>query len=114
MTASPVRRRHLYHLCNKRAAEATARTNKGTQPQQTGPMITTDKTRDQQAPGSIQPGSPTNPTGGRITDSTRPGTPPSAIDGTVSPDVLKGMAPSGQGDTAYQQSYLVCMRQLGY
>lgn len=95
--------------CNTRAAEA-ARANKPT----TGPMATTSRMPGQPAPSDVQPGTPTNPTGGRATDSTQPGTPPSAVSGTVSEEVLRGMASEGRSNPAYQQSYLVCMRQLGF
>jgi hypothetical protein len=97
-------------MCNTRAAEAVARTSKGT----TGPMATTSRVPGQPAPGNVQPGTSGNPTGGRATDSTEPGAPPSAVSGTVSQEVLRGMAPAGQNNQAYQQSYLVCMRQLGF
>jgi len=100
--------------CNKRAAEAAARTNKGAQPDRTGPKVTTDQLPGQPPPGAVQPGTPSNPTGGRITDSSQPGAPPSGVTGTVAPEVLQGMAAEGKNDAAYQQSYLVCMRQLGY
>ena len=50
-------------------------------------------------PGSPQPG--TNPTGGRITDSTQPGTPPSQ----------QGMAPVGESDPGYRQAYLACLNE---
>jgi len=83
--------------CNMRAAEA-ARTQKGT----TGPMATNSRVPGQPAPGDVQPGTPTNPTGGRATDSTQPGTPPAAVSGTVSGEVLRGMAPEGRSNPAYQ------------
>jgi hypothetical protein len=82
-------------MCNTRAAEAVARTSKGT----TGPMATTSRVPGQPAPGNVQPGTSGNPT---------------AVSGTVSQEVLRGMAPAGQNNQAYQQSYLVCMRQLGF
>jgi hypothetical protein len=58
-------------------------------------------TATQPAPGtgSTQPGS--NPTGGRVSDSSQPGTPPSAL----------GMAPMGETDQAYRQAYLACINQ---
>ncbi len=52
-----------------------------------------------------QPGS--NPTGGRVTDSSQPGTSPSQL----------GMAPIGETEPAYRQAYLACINaspsQLG-
>src|SRR5437867_366668 len=100
-------------MCNDRAAQAGS-AQRGGQPGATGPKITTDQMPGQPVPGAAQPGTPSNPTGGRITDSSQPGAPPAASSGTVSPDVLQGMAPTGQSDPAYRQSYVVCMRQLGY
>jgi len=71
-------------------------------------------TSKRKADGEVRPGTGNKPTGGRATDSTHPGAESSAVRGTVSQEVLRGMAPAGQSDSAYQQSYLVCMRQLGF
>jgi hypothetical protein len=46
-----------------------------------------------------QPGS--NPTGGRVTDSSQPGTSPSQL----------GMAPIGETEPAYRQAYLACINE---
>jgi hypothetical protein len=58
-------------------------------------------TAAQPAPGTGNPQSGSNPTGGRMTDSSQPGTPPSAL----------GMAPIGETDQAYRQAYLACITQ---
>ena len=47
------------------------------------------------------PQSGSNPTGGRVTDSSQPGTPPSAL----------GMASIGETDQAYRQAYLACINE---
>ena len=54
--------------------------------------------------GTTPPPSPqsgTNPTGGRITDSSQPGTSPSQL----------GMAPIGETEPAYRQAYLACISE---
>jgi hypothetical protein len=58
-------------------------------------------TAAQPAPGTGSPPSGSNPTGGRMTDSSQPGTPPSAL----------GMAPIGETDQAYRQAYLACITE---
>jgi hypothetical protein len=50
-------------------------------------------------PSTPQPGS--NPTGGRVTDSTQPGASPSQL----------GMAPRGETEPAYRQAYLACINE---
>lgn len=73
-------------LCNQKAA-AAAQAAKG-----------------HQAAGAPQPGaSSTNPTGGRITDSSQPGM----------TQMTRGMAAAGQTDSVYRQAYSVCMTQRG-
>ena len=56
-------------------------------------------TTAQPAPGAGSPKPGSNPTGGRVTDSTQPGTPPSEL----------GMAQIGETDQAYRQAYLACI-----
>jgi hypothetical protein len=70
--------------CNQKAAQVS----KATQP---GAGTT--------PPSTAQSGS--NPTGGRVTDSTPPGIPPSQL----------GMAPIGETDPAYRQAYLACINE---
>ena len=72
-------------FCNTKAAQASKATP--VHPGATSP------------PPTAQPGS--NPTGGRLTDSSRPGTSPSAL----------GMAPIGETDQAYRQAYLACINE---
>jgi len=72
-------------FCNQKAAQASKATP--VQPGTTSP------------PSTAQPGS--NPTGGRMTDSSQPGTPPSQL----------GMAPIGETDPAYRQAYLGCINE---
>jgi hypothetical protein len=76
-------------FCNMKAAQVSKA------PTQPGAGATTR----QPAPGtrSAQPGS--NPTGGRITDSSPPGTPPSQL----------GMDSIGETDQNYRQAYLACI-----
>jgi hypothetical protein len=75
-------------FCNKQAAEASSKIPK-----------------DSSTAAATRPATPaqpgTNPTGGRITDSSPPGTPPS----------MTGMAPAGETDLAYRQAYLACINQ---
>ena len=52
--------------------------------------------------GTMSPPTPqsgSNPTGGRITDSSQPGTSPAQL----------GMAPIGETDRGYRQAYLSCI-----
>ena len=70
-------------FCNQKAAQVTTPVKPGT--------------------GTTPPPSPqsgSNPTGGRITDSSQPGTSPSQL----------GMAPIGTEPT-YQQAYLACISE---
>lgn len=94
-------------MCNERAAQAAARTYKGSEPQHTDSSIATNHMRRQPGPGAGQPGAPSTAAGGRITDSSQPG-------GSEAVDVLQGMGAAGRSDPAYRQSYVACMRQLGY
>jgi hypothetical protein len=75
-------------FCNQKAAQVSKAT-----PVQPGAGTPRKPT------GSAQPGS--NPTGGRVTDSSPPGTPPSAL----------GMASIGETDQAYRQAYLACINE---
>jgi hypothetical protein len=54
--------------------------------------------------GTVSPPTPqsgSNPTGGRITDSSQPGTSPAQL----------GMAPIGETEPAYRQAYLACVNE---
>jgi hypothetical protein len=54
--------------------------------------------------GTVSPSTPqsgSNPTGGRITDSSQPGTSPAQL----------GMAPIGETEPAYRQAYLACVNE---
>jgi len=54
--------------------------------------------------GTVSPTTPqsgSNPTGGRITDSSQPGTSPAQL----------GMAPIGETEPAYRQAYLACVNE---
>jgi hypothetical protein len=99
--------------CNQKAAEVSARTAKGSHDT-----------------AAQQPGAPsTNPTGGRITDSSQPGMLPGAgnsqgsaqsstnptggrvTDSTQSGSVTIGMAPIGEKDGVYRQAYIACLNE---
>ncbi|HKA61850.1 MAG TPA: hypothetical protein VKH83_05460 [Methylomirabilota bacterium] len=71
-----------------------------------GKAAQTSKAGGSSGAGTAKPapgGSPSasNPTGGRVTDSSQPGTPPSAL----------GMAPAGETNQAYRQAYLACLEE---
>jgi hypothetical protein len=74
-------------LCNQKAAQVSKAT-----PVKPGAGTTSPSP-------SSQPGS--NPTGGRVTDSSQPGISPSQL----------GMAPIGDTDPAYRQAYLACVNE---
>jgi hypothetical protein len=98
-------------FCNAKAAAATkpSRVQPGSTPQREVAPMTGGATEVkpgtpaspgqpvQPAPDASQPGS--NPTGGRITDSSQPGMPSSDV----------GMAPIGQTDPRYRQAYMACL-----
>ena len=102
-------------FCNQKAAQVSKATpvqpGAGTtrQPAPTGGPADSSKpgtpvspgTAAQPAPGTGSPQPGSNPTGGRMTDSSQPGTPPSAL----------GMAPIGETDPAYRQAYLACLNE---
>ena len=73
-------------FCNQKAAQVSKAT-----PVKPGARTT--------PPSTPQPGS--NPTGGRMTDSSQPGTSPSQL----------GMAPIGETEPAYRQAYLACINE---
>jgi hypothetical protein len=77
-------------LCNQKAAQVSKAT-----PVKPG----AGTARQPGPPTSAQPGS--NPTGGRVTDSSQPGISPSQL----------GMAPIGDTDPAYRQAYLACVNE---
>jgi hypothetical protein len=80
-------------FCNQKAAQVSKAT-----PAQPGAGTTRQPSIPPRT-GSPQPG--TNPTGGRVTDSSQPGTPPSEL----------GMAPIGETDQGYRQAYLACINE---
>ena len=98
-------------FCNAKATAATKASpvQPGSTPQREVPPMTGGATEVkpgtpaspgqpvQPAPRASQPGS--NPTGGRITDSSQPGMPSSDV----------GMSPIGQTDPRYRQAYLACL-----
>src|SRR5262245_35208558 len=98
--------------CNQKAAQVTKATpvqpstsSQPAAPPSTGMQTDASKPRTPVSPGpSAQPAPSTpqqgsNPSGGRITDSSPPGVPPSEL----------GMAPIGETDPAYRQAYLACI-----
>ena len=97
-------------FCNQKAAQASKATpvqpSAGTT-RQPAPAPTTPGTpvspgtAAQPAPGTGSPQPGSNPTGGRVTDSSQPGIPASQL----------GMAPIGETDPAYRQAYLACINE---
>jgi hypothetical protein len=96
-------------FCNMKAAQASKATpvqpSTGTMRQpadgsQPGTPVSPG-TAAQPAPGTGSPQPGSNPTGGRVTDSSQPGTSPSQL----------GMAPIGETDPAYRQVYVACITE---
>src|SRR5262245_58840436 len=99
-------------FCNQKAAQAAkpspVQPGTGSQPAKppvTGMQADENKPGTPVSPGqAVQPAPPasqsgSNPSGGRVTDSSPPGTPPSEL----------GMAAIGETDPAYRQMYLACI-----